>query len=111
MSDNGSSALNESIRSVSFPSLLLASPTLSIIPIERTVVLMSLQQTYLGRPRGPGERASSVPAHRDEHPAVTKPVQWDPWAASLPPSRDLSAAHRVGMCRYSHSFPLRPNTH
>ena len=71
---------------------------------------MSLEQTYLGRPRGPGERASSVPAHRDEHSAVTKPVQWDPWAASLPGSRDLSGPRRVGMCRYFHSFPVCCNT-
>jgi hypothetical protein len=64
---------------------------------------MSLEQAYLARPRGPGERASSVPAHRDEHQAAAKPAQWDPWAASLPPSRDLSGSRRVGM--YSLSFP------
>jgi hypothetical protein len=66
--------------------------------------MSSPKQTYLGRPRGPGERASSVPAHRDEHPAVTKPVQWDPWAASLPASRDLSAPRRPGLCRDFHRF-------
>jgi len=108
MSDNGSSTLDESIRSVSFPSLLLASPpTLLIILVERTLALMSLEQAYLGRPRGPGERASSVPAHRDEHPAISKPVQWDPWPAG---NRDLSGARRVGMCRCFHSFPVCRNT-
>ena len=60
-------------------------------------MLTSMQQAFLHRPRGPGERASSVPAHRDDPPQTTRPAQWDPWAASLPQSRDLSGSRRNGM--------------
>lgn len=59
-------------------------------------MLTSIQQAYLHRPRGAGERASSVPAHRDEQSQGTNPTQWDPWATSLPPSRDLSGTRRNG---------------
>lgn len=47
------------------------------------------------RPRGAGERASSVPAHRDEQSQGSKTTQWDPWAPSIP-SRDLPATRRKG---------------
>ena len=60
-------------------------------------MLTSTQQAYLHRPRGAGERASSVPPHRDEQAQATQPAQWDPWAASLPPSRDLSGTRKNGI--------------
>jgi len=59
-------------------------------------MLTTSLQAYLQRPRGAGERASSVPAHRDEQSQTTKPNQWDPWAPSLPASRDLSGSRRPG---------------
>jgi hypothetical protein len=97
MSDNGSSALSESVRSVlpSVPSPLCPSSL---------VMLTSTQQAYLHRPRGAGERASSVPAHRDEQGQTTQPAQWDPWAASLPPSRDLSGTRRNGTTTFLYFF-------
>lgn len=67
-------------------------------------MLTSTQQAYLHRPRGAGERASSVPAHRDDQAQTTKPAQWDPWAASLPQSRDLSGTRRSGIFSYILSF-------
>ena len=60
-------------------------------------MLTIFQQAYLQRPRGAGERASSVPAHRDEQTPGIKTAQWDPWAASLPASRELSGARRKGI--------------
>jgi hypothetical protein len=62
-------------------------------------MLTSTQQAYLHRPRGAGERASSVPAHRDEQSQETNPTQWDPWAASLPASRELSGTRRNGTAK------------
>jgi len=59
-------------------------------------MLTSSLQTYLQRPRGAGERASSVPAHRDEQTQGTQSTQWDPWAPSLPAGRDLSGSRRPG---------------
>ena len=86
MADNGSSsALGDSVRSVPAPSLMPDPHRLT-----------SSQQTYLQRPRGAGERASSVPAHREEQSQSIRAAQWDPWGSSLPPSRDLSATRRNG---------------
>ena len=57
---------------------------------------MANLQAYLQRPRGAGERASSVPAHREDQSPGTKPAQWDPWGGSLPQSRDLSGTRKNG---------------
>jgi hypothetical protein len=95
MSDNGSAALGESVRSVCLP-----LPPISLSP----PVLISPPQAYLQRPRGAGERASSVPAHREDQSQGTKPAQWDPWGASLPPSRDLSGPRRNGTSFVSFLF-------
>ena len=87
MSDNGSSALGQSVRSVT-------GPLHSFYHLDG--MLTNLLQAYLQRPRGAGERASSVPAHRDEQSQAAKSTQWDPWAPSLPASRDLSGSRRQG---------------
>lgn len=58
---------------------------------------MSNLQAYLQRPRGAGERASSVPAHREDQSPGTKPAtQWDPWGAALPQGRDLPGTRKNG---------------
>ena len=99
MSDNGSSALSESVRSVLPPQAFPPFPS-------SLDMLTSTLQDYLHRPRGAGERASSVPAHRDEQAQATQPAQWDPWAASLPPSRDLSGTRRNGINTVLHCFVI-----